>query len=99
MHDTDESGYGIRLRTSMRRTSGGHSGVRKMRFPNGKRESKMLGELSIFTHPSIPDVPQPMFNFSSAASVMCRRTEISFLLETGTMLRYLACSKSKLLSV
>jgi hypothetical protein len=31
----------------------------------------MLGELSMFTHPSIPDVPQPMFNFNSAATVMC----------------------------
>src|SRR5208283_296574 len=99
MQETDESGKGMRLRTSARRTSRGQSGVRKIRRPKGKRESRMLGELSIFTHPLTPEVPQPMFNFSSPASVMYRSTEISFLLETGTMLRYLACSKSKLLSV
>src|ERR1700693_3518582 len=71
MHETDESGKGIRFRTSARRTLRGQSGVRKIHLPSGKRESRTLGELSIFTHPSIPEVPQPMFNFSSAALAIC----------------------------
>src|ERR1017187_7475350 len=94
MHETDESGKGIRLRTSARRTPRGQSGVRKICLPSGKRESRMLGELSIFTHPSIPEVPQPMFNFNSAASVMCDLNESSFLTsEMEALCAYFARSR------
>jgi hypothetical protein len=50
----------------MRRTSRGQSGVRKIFRPQGKRASKMVGELSMFTHPGNPEVPLPKLSFKFA---------------------------------
>src|SRR5882672_3588594 len=78
MYETDESANGMRLRTSARRTSGGQSGVWKIRRPKGRRESRIVGELSIFTQPEIPEVPQPIFSFSSDAAAMCASVPFFF---------------------
>src|SRR6266850_1560701 len=68
----------MRLRTSARRTSGGQSGVRKIRRPKGSRASRTVGELSMLTQPGIPDVPQPTFNFSSVEADMCESVSFFF---------------------
>src|SRR5450631_2029609 len=88
MHETDESGKGIRLRTSARRMSRGQRGVRKICRPRGNRESRIVGELSMLTQPSMPEIPQPIFNLSSAAAAAACGFNTDFLFDFENAQRY-----------